>query len=465
MCSYYLYGQFFLCFNCHPLGLFSEMDSLYELMQVVQDSRPDTKDFDFVSQLKSVMRGCQDLIKTASENTVTPAHWRGILRFICFLNLHFKQVKDESVVKCMFITICFLRMLLMGTVTDTQKLEECKRLLTGLPIPKRLIAFEADTLQFFEHQSFDEVYEIVHSQENEWYQGCFSDWQKVAFAVCFDTTDDDLNQPAESKKQIDTVKLTFFAFYYRECVLKCLLLDAIDGLRVRPADVLVSAADAGDEPKRAYEWLSRSVKNCSDDVYSMGRDAVAFAHTTPDVTRRGDSRLSWQSNLNTWNSERANKHQADILNGINYAKNPSPEDALERFYLDCILLFYFDYVFKQSFELNFIKLFFVHDKDCAVALFRLHQYQHDKIVSPPPLVVLTGGTWNIVQRDKDAGSAMTVTSYGKLCDALWHLLKFLEVQKGGNVFLNKNTLRLQKEIFSVQQEATDPRLFADLTRI
>ena len=391
--------------------------------------------------MKNIMTHCKVLIQRGKTSDATTENLLSMLNCLFALDCNMVRLKDSYTITTSFVSSCFLRMVLLDALAN----KKTKEILQGCKCHGSYLAeFEKRSLQPFEAQTFDEVFENVDHAQNEWHSQLFYDWQRVAYVTCFCSDDDSVED------KVDVFKLTLVAYYYRDVIAKLHFenthLGNVQKCRLRDYD-------------SSYKWLRHALRRCSDEVFALSRDAIAFTLMSPYVYRSSNPQLTWQQRLNGFAAERALQYQPDILKGSQHLH----DDPLNYEYVDAIFLFYAIYQFKQTFQFDFNKFIFLHDLDCSHLVERLEKYKTERCHNAPPLVLYRNKSWYLVTRsspEPSVNNALVFTSCENFAQCLKAFLVYIIDKRNGNLIFNKNVTKMYSEIFEFQPpgEAEDASL-------
>lgn len=428
------------------ITFFSSKHSYMNSMELFQticsqvEKAPLQKESSYITLMKNIMTQCKILIQRGKTSNATIDCLVSTMNCLFVLDCNMIRLKDSYTITTSFVSACFLRMVLLDALSNKKTEDILKRCKCH---GHHLAEFEKKSLQPFEAGTFDEVFEKVDNAQNEWHSQLFYDWQQVAYVICFcsdDNTDD----------KIDIFKLKLIAHYYRDIIAKLQFehayLGNVQKCRLRDYD-------------NSYKWLRHSLRRCSDEVFALSRDAVAFTLLSPYVCRSSNPQQTWQQRLNGFAAERALQYQPDILKGSQHLN----DDEFNYQYVDAIFLFYSIYQFKQTFQFDFNKFIFLHDLDYAYLVERLDKYKIERCHNAPPLVLYRNKRWYLVTRsapEPSVTNTLVFTSCENFAQCLKAFLVYIIDKRNGNLIFNKNVTKMYSEVFEFQppSEAEDASL-------
>lgn len=253
---------------------------------------------------------------------------------------------------------------------------------------------------------------VVRAAARQWSAATFAGWPAVAYAVCF---------AMDERVAVDEGFLATCAAFDGDCALRAEFRATLQ----QPA--------APDDPRRGavLAWAARVTQNANDDLFSLGREACVWTFLTPEAYRKGTGAPS--ARLASWDPDQAARAHEPSSAGFASLRGGgiSPPQALT----DAMVLHLLDYVLRQTVDVRFMDLFFVHDFASGAALDRLSAFRQERLRAPPPLVAHSMGEWYTVSRDPE-GTLVTRRSACAV-DAVLRWLDHVMTERQGLLFLGK----------------------------
>ena len=220
-----------------------------------------------------------------------------------------------------------------------------------------------------------------------------------------------------------------------------------------------NATQAPPDPRRAdaVAWARRLTRNANDEVFALGREALAWLFALPEADRRAAPTDAYSARLSSWDPERGAQAHAYAQPGFRlWADEASTAEAEPRA-IAALFLHIFNYAVRQFVGIDWWSLFFVADTVPDAALRRVEAFKKDALRNPPPLCVHCAGSYYTITRG--AQGALHVARHEHGIDAVLAWCDFVMKVREGRVFMQKSINALFKEMVT-PYTVTDGKLMA-----
>ena len=393
-----------------------------------------------VQRARSVYQRACDLLRTP-DLTLGRIELDDGIKFLAQWRRLSSECRTEALVVS-FIATCAARMAVLDVYTT---LSRHRAVDTSMPYAAdddeldHLWADECALCASFEPpKSLESVSQSVVHAERAWHTRDFTEWAAVAYAVCF-------LEPGESTGDqivVDEACLLSLARFERECTWRVRLRSFTT--RARPVDA----------PKERcfnlVDWLKRSTRNANDEVYGQGQQALTKTFMTPSAWRHGKG--TPPARLQSWDGEWHQEAFKLASLSYNILKDDCARQAAQH-EVDSLLLTYVDYTFKQTLDFSWRSLFFVEDLNCDVTMQRIAAFISERLLNPPPLVLLSMRRVYVIFRGSHPGRIDRVEQHDSFASAFASWCAYVMVKRKGVVFLSKTLHGLEQDLFKPPPQA------------
>jgi hypothetical protein len=234
----------------------------------------------------------------------------------------------------------------------------------------------------------------------------------------------------------------------------CSRLDCAETRREQLRHLLERQAEDGLAQSDAVErWTrARAAGSFGEDATARFAEALVAAELGPlDAPESGEAP---SATLARGEPERATRVMARAKRAARLLGAEDARSAEE----DTLVLCLFGYFMEQLHNVQFEKMFCATGSAPQAAIEKLQRYKDDRMVSPPPMLVLCLGSWYVVYRSVRPGQLERVHRYARASQALACWMAWVRAERGCTVAAGRSVARLLDEISAPPEAAATVQL-------
>lgn len=418
---------------------------IQSLTQLLNAQTPNETNSAFIEQCKECWDIVKQLLTKRFEHESVPELFN-FFQSLCRWRVRAarSQVLTPAARECGFIITCAVRLITIDLVTSLDQTNRDAFVETvenwNAASMQKIKNHELLGLQSFDTLPKDVFMKNLENNLIDWSSKLLDAepdfWAKCSYVSLCDT-----------KKEInlDESCLKTLAFYDWQCCRRLELIGMLETLSIAPAPAFGSPAEEDKLQESVCRWVVKNTLNISDELYGLGKECLLLLSLSPyALTKQTETNHSYLKLLANWCSPWATQALERAAGGFLIMNDPSVDPTDPR--LSFCFLNLFNYFLQQLFDIDFIKLFLVHDVHVVQAIEKLGQFRIEQIRNPAPFLVFANKQWWLVFRSPEPGGFERAELFETAQAALIKWLLFVKTKRRGVLFVGKNISTFIEEV-------------------